>query len=219
MLGPRGFWASQGFKVQTISSTVFSGRLLQCLTFTWFWENVLTITCWIPGVALQIAKTEVSVKCTSASQTGVLLPPLWSHYRILWHMASNWHLNRSVFYNRRDLWPQTLERMVISRSPCTSTLLPIALNREEINQSSFLWNTYRSNFQETMWKLNTSRHWTEATFPRMLKCSENHRGGPFLKDLLSFVIKVSALADFLLHAGKSPWNLGLFPQPTVIFID
>lgn len=90
MCGLRGLWTSQGFKVQTVSSVVFSSNSLQRLTFTQFWENCLTTTCWFPRVSQQTAKTKDSVKCTTASQRGVLLLPLRTHQqRTLWHVTSS----------------------------------------------------------------------------------------------------------------------------------
>lgn len=52
--------------------------------------------------------------------------------------------------------------------------LSATLTWAEINQQSFLWNTYCSDFRGMMHNINTSRHWTAAMFPRMLKCFGNH---------------------------------------------
>lgn len=77
--GLRSLRTSPGFKVQIISSAVFLSKWFQCLSF----EKMTTW--WFPGVAYQTAKSKGSVECTPASQTGVLLLPLWSHYTIPWH--------------------------------------------------------------------------------------------------------------------------------------
>lgn len=81
-----------------------------------------------------------------------------------------------------------------------------------------LWNTYYSDFQGTTHKLNTSRHWTAAMFPRTFKCFDNHLGGlyegfAFFGDKnINFGFR---RFPFSFHPGILPRNPGLFPQPGV----
>lgn len=99
--------------------------------------------------------------------------------------------------------------------------LSATLTWAEINQQSFLWNTHCTDVRGMMHNLNTSRHWTAAMFPRMLKCFGNH--------LESFYERFAFFGDnkkkkhinfsfwrfpFSSNSGVPPWNY--FFNPVLI---